>query len=93
VDPHLETTVDADDVPTNTDIEATITVTNDSASSADVELRFRVSEHVLETRNVSVPAGETRDVTVTAGGLPSSAEVWILRNGQKIGRVRVGQDG
>jgi hypothetical protein len=91
--PQLETTVDADDVPTNTEIEATVTITNNSDRSEEVALRFRVREHVLEDQSVSVAAGETREVTFTTGGIPNPAEVWILRNGQKIGRVRVGQGG
>jgi hypothetical protein len=89
---HLETTVDAADVPTNTDIEATITITNDSDSSEDVVLRFRVREHVLATRRVSVSAGETREATLQSGGISNPEEVWILRNGQKIGRLHVLQD-
>jgi hypothetical protein len=92
VDPHLETTVDAEDVPTNTDIEATVTITNDSDTSEEVELRLRVREHVLETRRVSVSAGETREVTVHSGYLTNPTEVWILCNGQKIGRLHVLQD-
>jgi hypothetical protein len=92
VAPHLATTVKADDVPTNTDIEATVTITNDSNRSEDVVLRFRVREHVLSTRRVSVSAGETREVTLQSGDISNPAEVWIMRNSQKIGRLHVLQN-
>lgn len=92
VDPHIETTVEADDVPTDTDIEATVTITNDSDSSEEVEFRFRVREHVLRTRNVTVESGEKRDIMLHAGGISNPEEVWIMRNGQKIGRLHVLQD-
>ena len=71
---HLETTVDAHDVPTNADIKATVTIKNNSDRSKEVELRFRVREHVLGTRCVSVAAGDTRDVPFTTGGISNPAE-------------------
>lgn len=90
---HLETTVEADSVPTNTEIEATVTLTNNGDSPDEVMVRLRVREYVLGTERVSVGAGETREVTLTSGGIPNPEEVSVTRNGQKIGYVRVTGDG
>ncbi|PSP94727.1 hypothetical protein BRC91_04560 [Halobacteriales archaeon QS_4_62_28] len=90
---HLDVTVAASNVPTNTDIAATITLTNEGDSHEEVVLRFRVREHVLTTETVSVPVGETREAQLTEGGLPNPEEVSITRNGQKVGFVRVTDDG
>lgn len=93
VDPHLEATVEADDVPPDTDIEALVTLTNTGDRSEEVVLRLRDRAYVLTTKRVSVGAGETREVPFTTDGFPHPAEIAIMRNGQKIGRIRVLQDG
>ena len=90
---NLETTVEANDVPTNTEITATVTLTNDGARSVETVFRLRVREHVLSTERVSAAAGETREVTLSTGGISNPEEVSITRNGQKIGAVRVTDGG
>jgi hypothetical protein len=85
----LETSVDADSVPTDTPFEPTVTVTNTGDESTEVVLRLRTKEFELDTETVTVGTGETREVTLYSGGLPDPAEVSITRNGQRIGAVRV----
>jgi hypothetical protein len=86
---YLDTKVEADSVPTNTEIEAVVTLTNSSESDKEVVLRLRVAEFVLTTETVSVAGGEEREVTITSNGIPDPEEVTVTRNGQKIGYVRV----
>jgi hypothetical protein len=89
VDQHLATTVKGEDVTTNTDINATVTVTNNGEQSEEVVFRLRVREHIIAEQTVSVGVGETQDVSLHSGGISASAEVWVMRNGQKIGRLNV----
>lgn len=90
---NLDATVEADSVPTDTDIEATVTLTNEGESPEEIVLRLRIREHVLATETISIPAGETRETRLTTSGIPNPEEVAITRNGQKIGYVRVTDDG
>jgi hypothetical protein len=72
-------------------VSATITNTGDDPE--EVVFRLRVSEFLLASETVVVPAGETRTVELTEGGLPDPNELAITRNGQKVGFVRVTDDG
>jgi len=88
----LETTVDGDSVATGEEFEATVTVTNTGDAEREVTFRLRVYSSVLASETVAVPAGETRSVQL-GDNLPNPAEVAVTRNGQKIGYVRVRDDG
>lgn len=90
---HLDVTVDADSVPTNTDTEATITVTNNGDDPEEVVFRLRIHDRILATETVTISDSEPREVQLTVDGVRFSGEISITRNGQKIGFVRVTDDG
>ena len=76
----LHTTVTAVDVPTNAEIVAEVTVTNDGTDTVEVELRLQVDVRFeLDTEAVTLSPGETRDITLRDGGLPDALEVLITR--------------
>jgi hypothetical protein len=87
--PDLDVSVRARDVPAETTIEATVTVTNTGEGSESVTVRLRDRGYLLADETAAVPAGGTRDVRCTSGGLEAPAEVSVTLNGQKIERVRV----
>ncbi|WP_121820225.1 DUF1565 domain-containing protein [Halostella salina] len=87
--PNLDVSVSAADVPAETEIEATITVTNTGDSAERVVFRLRHVGYKLADRTVTVPAGETEEVRFSVGGLAAPKELAITRNGQKIGRIHV----
>jgi hypothetical protein len=64
-------------------------MTNTGDEAREVTVRLRDRGYLLTEKTVTVPAGETRDVQCTAGGLEAPAEVSITLNGQKIDRVHV----
>jgi len=86
---NLDTSVDADSVPTDTPFEPTVTLTNTGEESTEVVLRLRTKEFELASETVTIGVGETREVNLYSGGIPDPAEVSITRNGQRIGTVRV----
>lgn len=88
----LDTSIEAESVPTDTAFDPTVTLTNTGDGSTEVVLRLRTKEFELATETVTVGAGETREVQLHSGGIPDPAEVSITRNGQRIGTVRVTGD-
>jgi hypothetical protein len=82
----LETTVETSSAPAGERFEATITMTNNGDSSMQVILRLRVTDSLLESATVTIPAGETR-ISDFGHTLPDPNEVSITRNGQRIGTV------
>lgn len=87
--PELDISVSAQDVVSEADIEATITVTNDDDSSKRLVFRLLTGNYELASKSVDIQAGERRGVDFTVDGLSGPTEVSITRDGQKIGRVRV----
>ena len=89
---HLDVEVEADDVPVDTDIEATAMVTNHGDSPEGVVFRIRARDGVLTTEAVTVRDGATQEVQLTADGIPFTGKLQITRNGQKVGFVMVTAD-
>lgn len=84
----LETSVETSSAPAGERFEATVTMANTGDSSKQVELGLRVTESLLESATVSIPAGETR-TSDFGHTLPDPNEVSITRHGQRIGTVTV----
>jgi hypothetical protein len=96
----LDTTVTAPDVPTDTEIEADVTVTNNGTDTVEVTFRLQVDVRFeIDTKTVTLSSGETRDVTLRDFGLPDPVEVIVTRNvretrdPQKIGGLQITEGG
>ncbi|MFB6227302.1 MAG: hypothetical protein ABEH88_01745 [Halobacteriales archaeon] len=83
----LDTSVTAADVPTNTEIVAEVTVTNDGTDTAEVELRLQVDVRFeLDTETVTLSPGETREnIELRDSGLPDPVEVIVTRKIKREG--------
>lgn len=88
----LEVTTDAGTVSTNSEIEVTVTVTNKGDSTKDVTVAFRRGDSILTEESISISAGVEQAVTLTYSGQPVAGEIDIIRNGQKVDRVRILDD-
>jgi hypothetical protein len=85
----LDISVRAPDVPGETEIEATITMSNTGERSREVTVRLRDRGYLITEKTATIPAGETRDVQLSSGGLAATKELAITLNGQKIDRLHV----
>jgi hypothetical protein len=86
---NLNVSVIAEDVPAQTEIEATVTVENTGTRSERVVVRLRNHGYLITNKTVTVPAGETRDIQLTSGGLSAPKELAITLNGQKVEPIHV----
>jgi hypothetical protein len=78
----LDTTVMAADVPTDTDIVAEVTITNNGTDTVAVELRLQIDVRFeLDTETVTLSPGETRENVELrdTGGVPDPVEVIVTR--------------
>jgi hypothetical protein len=85
----LDISIQAPDVPGETEIEATITLSNTADRTRQLTVRLRDRGYLITSNTVTIPAGETRDVQVSSGGLAATKELAITLDGQKIGRLHV----
>lgn len=87
--PHLNVEVETTTATVNGSLEIPVSVTNKGEDTAEVELELRVGDYVFDTRRLTVPSNETRQMMFSSGAPSAPTEVSLLRNGQKVAGIEV----